>query len=304
MERTVSMYWRPFRVLLVALLVVMAIGAPPAHATTVDLSGTVALSNCSGSLVTLAGLPASAPALVLTNGHCLEEGFPEPGEVIVDEPTQRTFTVLGGDGRELGTVRASRLVYATMTGTDAALYQLSARYTDIERAYGVTALELAVDRPRAGTSIAVASGYWKWTYRCSIDGFAAELHEGSYVWQDSIRYTPECQTIGGTSGSPIIDVTTGKVVGVNNTGNESGQHCTMNNPCEVDESGQVTVRKGIGYGQQTHLLAAYLSGAGDFEGPGGQLARLGGELAGLGGGLAGLSGGLAGLSGGLAQDQL
>jgi len=50
----------------------------------------------------------------------------------------------------------------------------------------------------------------------------------------------------------VIDDATGKVVAVNNTGNEDGQRCTDNNPCEVDVNGTVTVREGINYAQQTY----------------------------------------------------
>jgi hypothetical protein len=54
----------------------------------------------------------------------------------------------------------------------------------------------------------------------------------------------------------VVDVATNKVVGVNNTGNESGERCTLNNPCEVDANGTVTVRQGINYAQQTYQIPA------------------------------------------------
>lgn len=139
-----------------------------------------------------------------------------------------------------------------MTDTDVSLYQLTRTYAQIESSYGIKALELDAAHPVKGTAITVASGYWKRTYSCAVDGFAYRLKEGAWTWKDSVRYTSACQTIGGTSGSPVIDNATGKVVAVNNTGNEDGQQCTDNNPCEVDESGTVTVRKGINYAQQTY----------------------------------------------------
>ncbi|SFP54838.1 V8-like Glu-specific endopeptidase [Amycolatopsis arida] len=233
----------------------LGIAAPVAAAPGANFAGTVALSNCSGAVVRLAEAAADAPALVLTNGHCLEGGFPEPGEVVVDRPARRTFTLLSGDGTTLGTLHSRKVVYATMTGTDVALYQLDTSYADIRREHGVAALRLSAARPAAGTDITVVSGYWKRTYTCAVDGFVHELHEDRWVWLDSVRYTPECRTTGGTSGSPIVERRTGKVVGVNNTGNESGQRCTLNNPCEVAEDGTVTVRKGINYGQQTYRVA-------------------------------------------------
>ncbi|MCX4669559.1 serine protease [Streptomyces sp. NBC_01381] len=226
----------------------------PAKPKAVDFAGTVALSNCSGSVVRVPDSKPEDPALILSNGHCLESGFPAPGEVVVDQPSSRSFTLLDASGGDAGTVKASKVAYGTMTDTDVSLYELTSTYSDIESKYGIKALELNAARPEQGRKITVASGYWKKLYKCSIDGFAYQLKEGKWTWKDSVRYTPECQTIGGTSGSPVIDDETGKVVAVNNTGNEDGQECTDNNPCEVDENGKVTVRKGINYAQQTYTI--------------------------------------------------
>ncbi|GAA4964363.1 hypothetical protein GCM10023238_34970 [Streptomyces heliomycini] len=57
----------------------------------VNFAGAVSLSNCSGSVVRMPGSAADDPALVLTNGHCLESGFPAPGQVLVDRASSRTF---------------------------------------------------------------------------------------------------------------------------------------------------------------------------------------------------------------------
>ncbi|MFJ4860417.1 serine protease [Streptomyces sp. NPDC088748] len=228
--------------------------APGATAVAVTYAGTVALSNCSGSVVRA---PASQPndlALVLSNGHCLESGFPAAGEVITDRPSSRSFSLLDAAGSKVGTLRASRIAYATMTDTDISVYQLTRTYAQIQSQYGITALTLDDVRPAQGSAIKVVSGYWKRTYSCSVDGFAYRLKEGDWTWKDSVRYTSACNTIGGTSGSPVIDTTTGKVVAVNNTGNEDGARCTVNNPCEVDQNGNVTVRRGINYAQQTYIV--------------------------------------------------
>ncbi|MEU6394921.1 serine protease [Streptomyces sp. NPDC046939] len=226
--------------------------AAPARAQAVSFAGTVALSNCSGSVVRVPNSQPTDPALVMSNGHCLETGFPGPGQVLVDRPSTRTFSLLNASGSKVATLRASKIAYGTMTDTDVSLYQLTTTYRTIESSYGIKALELSAAHPVKGTAISVVSGYWKRTYNCAIDGFAYRLKEGEWTWKDSVRYTSACQTIGGTSGSPVFDQATGKVVAVNNTGNEDGERCTDNNPCEVDESGQVTVRQGINYAQQTY----------------------------------------------------
>ncbi|MGH4033893.1 S1 family peptidase [Actinomycetota bacterium Odt1-20B] len=231
-------------------------------AKAVDFAGTVALSNCSGSVVRVPDSKPEDPALVMSNGHCLETGFPGPGEVVVDQPSSRSFTLLDSSGGDAGTVKASKVAYATMTDTDVSLYQLTSTYADIESKYGIKALELNAAHPEQGKAITVVSGYWKKMYKCSVDGFVYNLKEGQWTWKDSVRYTPDCQTIGGTSGSPVVDDATGKVVAVNNTGNEDGQECTDNNPCEVDENGKVTVRKGINYAQETYIIVPCI-GAGN-----------------------------------------
>jgi len=222
----------------------------------VNFAGTVSLSNCSGSLVRFPNSEADDPALVMSNGHCLETGFPAAGEVIVDQASTRTFGLLNASATRVGTLRASKIAYATMTDTDVSLYQLTTTYAQIASSYGISPLTLNDTHPVAGTAITVVSGYWKRTYACNIDGFAYRLKEGEWTWKDSVRYTSACQTIGGTSGSPVVDNATGNVVAVNNTGNEDGETCTDNNPCEVDASGNVTVREGINYAQETYQIPA------------------------------------------------
>ncbi|MEU9263978.1 serine protease [Streptomyces sp. NPDC048251] len=231
-----------------------AAAAPTLQA--VNLAGTVALSNCSGSVVRFPNSLDTDPALVLSNGHCLSTGFPEPGEVLVNQASSRTFGLLNSAGTRVATLRASKLAYGTMTDTDVSIYQLTSTYATIKNSYGISALTVQDTHPTAGTAITVASGYWKTLYNCNIDGFVYRLKEGDWTWKDSVRYTSACQTIGGTSGSPVIDQSTGKVVAVNNTGNEDGARCTENNPCEVDASGNVTVRQGINYAQETYLIPA------------------------------------------------
>lgn len=253
---------KPLAAALFSLLLVGAAGAPAmaapaapaAPAVAVTYAGTVALSNCSGSVVRAPASQPDDPALVLSNGHCLESGFPAAGEVVKDKPSSRSFSLLNSSGSKVATLRASKIAYATMTDTDVSLYQLTQTYAQIQSQYGISALTLNDVRPTQGSAIKVVSGYWKRIYSCTIDGFAYRLKEGDWTWKDSVRYTSACNTIGGTSGSPVVDTTTGKVVAVNNTGNEDGGRCTVNNPCEVDQNGAVTVRKGINYAQETYII--------------------------------------------------
>ncbi|PPK71286.1 serine protease [Actinokineospora auranticolor] len=240
----------------------LAVPAQAQEQAYADFSAIVALDNCSGSVVRPPAAADSDPALVLTNGHCVK--LMGANEVIVNQASSRTFTLLGPSGSSLGTLRATKLAYATMKNTDAAFYQLSATYAQIQSQYRTRALPMLDTHPTQGASIQVVSGYWKRVYSCSVDGFAYTLREGSWTWKDSIRYTRSCNVIGGTSGSPVIDGS-GRVVGVNNTINESGQRCTQNNPCEVSQTGQVTVRSGIGYAQETYDIPKCITTGNQFN---------------------------------------
>ncbi len=233
----------------------------------VDFTAIVALSDCSGSYVRFNDSLPTDKGMVLTNGHCYENGFLEPGEVVVNHASTRTFRLLNADASStLATLRAAKVMFATMTDTDITLYQLTQTYADIEARYHVQALTLSDAHPDAATPIRVVSGYWKKIYSCKIDDMVFSLHEAEWIFKDSIRYTsPGCETVGGTSGSPIIHADTHEVIGINNTGNENGERCTMNNPCEVLENGQVTVRNHASYGQQTYNIYGCLDASREID---------------------------------------
>ena len=221
-----------------------------------DFEGIVKLSNCSGSLIKLDGQLDSAKALVLTNGHCLASAFGgmlKPGEVVVNR-TQARSMKLYKTLQSSFTINATKVIYATMTGTDMTIYELSETYAQIFERTAVAPLILSPNHPQASTEIEVISGYWNRGYSCPIDGFAYQLKEASWTFSDSIRYGVGCDVIGGTSGSPIVERGTRDVIGINNTINESGARCTMNNPCEVSQNGEVTFKKGNGYGQETYVF--------------------------------------------------
>ncbi|WP_405773841.1 serine protease [Streptomyces sp. NBC_00859] len=228
----------------------------PVPVAAASFAGTVALSNCSGSLVRMPNSQASDPGLVMTNGHCLETGFPSAGQVITNQSSTRSFTLLNASAGTAGTLKANKVAYATMTDTDVTLYQLTKTYAQIQQSTGIAPLTLSATHPVQGHAINVVSGYWKRVYSCSVDGFAYRLKEDQWTWKDAVRYTPQCQVIGGTSGSPVIDTSTGRITAINNTINESGESCTLDNPCEVNEQGAVTIRKGTGYAQETYGIPA------------------------------------------------
>lgn len=244
------------------------------YTPTYDFNAIVKLNNCSGSLVAFYGQQYKDKALVLTNGHCLGNFIP-PGKALVDEPSQRSMLVFNREGRRFP-IRAERLVYATMTGTDLALYRLDSSYEQILQNYGILPLLVATTPPSTGLAIDIISGYWERGFRCLIEAEVPLLREDAWEFYRSLRYSePGCDTYGGTSGSPVISRDTGELVAINNTGNQDGESCTMNNPCEVDEQGNVSVLPGASYGQQTYWLYSCLTADFriDLQKPGCELTR-------------------------------
>jgi len=232
--------------------------AVPAPAVAADLSATIRLNNCSASLVRF---PTSRPgdrAMMLTNGHCFEGGFLAAGQVIVNRASTRQGRLRNAAGTTVATLTADRVLYATMTGTDVTLYRLTSTFAAIQSGTGVAARTIASGHPGAGDTF-VPSGFFARVFNCDVQTFVPTLREGQWTWHDSIRYASGCATIHGTSGSPIVSVATGEVVGINNTANDNGQVCTLNNPCEVGPDGVPHATKGLRYGQETYWFDTCVS---------------------------------------------
>lgn len=225
--------------------------ASPAITVAADLTATIRLNNCSASLVRFPTSLATDPAMMLTNGHCFEGGFLAAGQVLVNRASTRRGTLLNAAGTAVATLTANRLLYATMTGTDVSLYRLTSTFAAIQSATGVAARTISASHPVIGATF-VPSGFFARVFACNIAGFVPTLREDVWTWHDSIKYNTACMTIHGTSGSPVVSTATGEVVGINNTGNDNGQLCTLNNPCEVAANGTVTARLGQGYAQETY----------------------------------------------------
>ena len=217
-----------------------------------DFNGIAKLSNCSGSLFHFEGYNLDDKALILTNGHCV--GFPliPPGEIRHDESSSRRFELYNSEGMTSGnSVKAERLIYATMTDTDLAIYRLKQTYREIQDQLGIESLELAKNPAALEESIAIVSGYHHSVSECTLEAYPFQLKEGDWFFKTPLRYSKECHVIGGTSGSPVVSLESGKIVGVNNTVKENGAACTINNPCELDAKGKILSIPNRGYGQQT-----------------------------------------------------
>lgn len=223
-----------------------------------NVEGAANLGNCVGSVVSAPASRPQDPALLLTNGHCVEGQRPAPGTALVDQPADRQAPITDRHGYPKTTVRAVRLVYATMTGTDIALYRLDQTYAQL-KAVGTKVFRLTSTPVRAGAPLTMA--YTGGRLNCTAEAVVPHLREGGYQEDDSIRYATgdDCAPQHGMSGSALLAPDGTTVVGLHNTHNDAGEQCTDNNPCEVGPDGAVTSVRGRGYGQQVHMLAACLT---------------------------------------------
>jgi V8-like Glu-specific endopeptidase len=239
---------------------------PSTFTTNYDFEAIVGLSNCSGGLFRYETSQDSDYALVLTNGHCLESGFIDPGVAVYNIRSARRFKLFNSSGQKVGNLNAEKLVYATMTKTDMAIYKLKETYAEIKTNFQVEPLVLSSGHPLVNDPVEIISGYWKRGYRCAIETFVTKLQESDWYSEDSIRFSrPGCETIGGTSGSPVVLAGSRTIVAVNNTGNDNGGRCTENNPCEIDENGNVYYEEGLSYAQQTYWVYSCLNAQREFD---------------------------------------
>ncbi|MBK1789456.1 trypsin-like serine protease [Prauserella cavernicola] len=241
-----------------------------------NVEGAVQLDGCTGSVVRTPASRDDDPALLLTNGHCVEGERPEPGAALVDQPAERDVPIADEQGYPQVTARANRLVYATMTGTDVALYRLDTTYAQLD-VEGAKVFRLASEPVRAGQELTMA--YTSIRLHCTAEAVVAHLREGGYQQDDSIRYagSDDCTPWPGTSGSALLAADGDTVAAIHNTHNVDGERCTDDNPCEVAGDGTVTSVRGRGYGQQVHQLAACLTTGSELD-----LSRRDCELTGSG----------------------
>ncbi|MBZ6097164.1 trypsin-like serine protease [Streptomyces olivaceus] len=223
-----------------------------------DMEGTVDLSGCAGSVVRTPSSRPQDPAMVLTNGHCVQGQWPAPGTAAVDRPADREVQIADRQGYPQTTARTKRLMYATITGTDIALYRLDKTYAQLA-AEGAKVFRLTSTSVRAGDPLTVASLGTR--HHCTAEAVVPHLREGGYQLDNSIRYatSDDCAPWHGDSGSALLAPDGDTVVGIHNTHNDNGEQCTDNNPCEVGPDGEATSHQGRSYGQQVHMITDCLA---------------------------------------------
>ncbi|MBL8234314.1 MAG: trypsin-like peptidase domain-containing protein, partial [Bryobacterales bacterium] len=197
-------------------------------------------------LDTQPAVPASAPAYAIFNGHCVS--FLQENEVIVDRPAlgiELTFNYFVDTQDRTRIVKATRIAYATMKGSDIGIVELDAKFGELVSA-GFRPLRIGDALPegrtievvgRPGAGILVGQDYMR-KARCT-QGPAVNVLEHEWHWW-ALRRNDCIDIKPGSSGSPVIDPATGRVTAIINTTTEDafdrGEDidCTLGVPCEIE----------------------------------------------------------------------
>ncbi len=211
-----------------------------------EYTGVAALSvasDCTGTLIET-GVD-SAPAYVLTNGHCLGMDGRGPNEILTEEEGygEATFFAFHDTPEsERVVVPVAQFEFATMYSVDIGVLRLEATLGEL-KAQGIKALPLEPGSAKPGTKVTNIAfptadiEVQDWALRqgnCKL-GKQTDVIEFRWLWEGEI--INDCPgVLGGSSGSPLI--VDGKVASIINTTSggvsaERGKACYLGQPCQL-----------------------------------------------------------------------
>jgi hypothetical protein len=230
---------------------------------------------CSGILVAPGdgAAPPTAPAYLLTNGHCIDL---LPATAVRRDLDGGGTVDFGWPGSPVArTVPIRGVPWASMKGTDLAIMELDTTLANLV-ADGISPVRIAALPAEPGTPVVVVGGpapagggpRQLLLATCTL-GPRHDLLERDWSWFGFP--SNGCAGIRpGSSGSPVIDAATGELVGLVNTGTAGSDglsDCAMDRPCEVTAAGGRSVRDAV-YGPAVDGLGGCFDAGWVFSGPG------------------------------------
>lgn len=213
------------------------------------------IRNCSASVIQFEGQKENDKVLLLTNGHCVNHQLLAADTMINRPYTDIANIYRGNTPLIVGSLTIDNIIYATMTNTDIAILRTTLTYQEFKEKLHLEPLKIADTQLSKGQSVSVASGYLERYYQCQVEDIVNSVKEDKWQWHPVTRLVKSdtCLITHGASGSPVIG-TAGKIVALINTGSQSGQPCSLHNPCEVDINGKMMVKKEAIYAVDTRML--------------------------------------------------
>jgi hypothetical protein len=156
-----------------------------------------------------------------------------------------------------------------VTDIDVALYELTESYRELEQRTGAVPFPVSRDPVVPAGELRAPSGFHEKEPLCTFGGDVRQAKEFMWTWGPLMRLEGRlagCRFGGGHSGAPLISTATGQVVGIFSSVNDGEGGPCQKNPCEVDASGQVSVRPvGTPYAHYAHRLAACMDASGSLD---------------------------------------
>jgi V8-like Glu-specific endopeptidase len=174
---------------------------------------------CTGWLVA-----GSNSSTMITNNHC----FTTQSEVnTVQARFNYQRTTCGGSTTASYTTYAGGTFLKTSSTLDYTLFTLQGNPEATWGEYTATTktptVAMAINLPQHGGGNLKTVGYWKdsaQTLRCDVAATG-----GSYGYTTGSQMDYSCDTEGGSSGSPIMDGGTGRIIGLHHLGGVGGSTC-------------------------------------------------------------------------------
>nr|WP_314576177.1 trypsin-like peptidase domain-containing protein [uncultured Pseudomonas sp.] len=218
-------------------------------------------SRCTASLIDSRRGPAQAsgPAYILTSGHCVNRN---PLNFSTDQALTGyvEFDYFLGNLQNTRRYAVKKTVSATMRGNDLALIELDTSLQSLLNV-GIQPLAISTDTPTEGMNlmvVGVPSGHGDSPgLRLALCTHEAreDLVEDVYVLRGFHKH--RCAGVGpGSSGSPVLDRLTNRIVGVLSTSTKNGKaenRCQENAPCEID-NGHPAWAPGVQYSSPANAL--------------------------------------------------
>lgn len=169
---------------------------------------------------------ATAPAYVLTSGHCLYRK--NNGVILDNEPVAGTvtFNYFADTLTQQQPYPLKRVIWSSMQGVDLAIVELDTSLNSLIQA-GIQPLKVAEETPAAGADILIVGAplpfeapYMRLA-ACTLQTSGAII-EHPWVWRHNLKN--QCKDAeAGSSGSPVLTRDSNQVIAVLNTTTLSGK---------------------------------------------------------------------------------
>lgn len=231
-----------------------------AQAVEINISG----EGCSGFVAQLT--KQSPKAYIFTAGHCIPGlvDTHEIAKVYIKTPisTSNSFFVYKlAEPNSILPIRVTKILFATFQKLDVAVLEISEDVVSL-KSKGIIPLLIDRNKPAYPISVFLINSLKKEVANCSAEEQIFSLTYQFWNWSSMSRLSEECLLERGWSGAPVIEKTSGKVIGILSGGNETG---TCDDYCEINNRGDKQSLKNRSYFTRMDFLSSCVNAVGEID---------------------------------------